>query len=77
MARPRAERDPAVVWNVKLLLFSPEDDDLIRLYRSRVRGARDGAAVVKAAMRSGIVGNVFDEDTDDDEMFEALDDLVL
>ncbi|MBN2392083.1 MAG: hypothetical protein JXR84_15255 [Anaerolineae bacterium] len=73
--RPRIDRDPDEVWNIKLLLFSPEDDDLIALYRSRVQGTRDGAAIVKAAMRSGIVGDVFDGVAVDDEMFEALDDL--
>lgn len=77
MARPKTERDPAVVWNVKLLLFSPEDDDLIALYRAQVAGTRNGAAVAKAAMRSGqtMLATIVADELDD--MLEALDGLVL
>lgn len=78
MGRPRSERQPAVVWNLKLLLFSPEDDDLIALYRQRVAGTREGASVAKAAMRRGGLGAlVADAQADEAEMFGVLEEFVL
>lgn len=78
MGRPRSDHKPIVVLNVKLLLYSPEDDDLIELYESRIKGTRNGAKIVKAAMRSGAALMVEKEaDIADDDMADVLDDLVL
>jgi len=78
MGRPRSDRAPEVIWNVKLLLFSPEDNDLIALYRQQVEGSRVGASVVKAAMRSGNLDRlVAANDATDAEVFGLLDELLF
>ena len=77
MARP-TETPPDVVWNIKLVLRSPEDDDLIALYRNHVEGTRSGAAVAKAAMRSGALSSLeIEDEIADEDMADVLGDLVL
>lgn len=76
MGRPRSNRQ-SIVWNVKLVLHSPEDDDLIAL-RERLVNGRNGARVIKTAIRSG--ASLLGEDSDtqsDDEMADALSGLIL
>lgn len=70
MGRPKRTSEP-VVWNVKLLLYEGEDDDLLALYRRTQPGR--GAAAVKAAMRAGGISEVLEEvEGEEDVMAEAL-----
>ena len=73
--RPPREREPDVVWNIKLLLYQPEDADLIALYHRTPSGKK--ATVVKARMRSGAVAEWEADETDEAEMYAALSGLIL
>lgn len=75
MGRPKRTRAPDVVWNVKLLLYSPDDDDLIQLYHTTQ--TRKGAATIKATLRVGMSPGWEIVEEDDAAMFEALSGLVL
>ena len=59
------------MYNVKLVLYEGEDDDLLQYLRAAP--ARKRAAAVKAAMRSGEIGELEMEGVPSEaEMAEAL-----
>jgi len=72
--RGRPKLDDPVIFNVKLVLRPGVDDDLIA-YLSAAP-ARGLASAVKTAMRSGTLEALV-VDVDEDEMINALDDLVI
>ena len=69
--RPRSHRQVRIV-QVKLRLYSGEDDDLIAFFASIPLRLR--AAMVKQALRSGAAQSAGDEDED---LFDALDAFIL
>lgn len=75
----RPERpDPDVVFSVKIRLFAGEDDDLIALYHKLIEGTRNGASVVKAALRGADLGvQLAEVQADIDETIDLFDDMVF
>ena len=74
--RPRSARAAsAQVVQIKLRLYPGEDDDLIAFF-NRVP-ARLRAAMVKRALRSGMEGQTEDDESETEDLLDALDEFVL
>ena len=75
MGRPARTQVP-IVFNVKLVLYEGEDDDLLAYLRSAP--ARKRAAAVKLAMRSGEIGGLVMEGVpSEEEMMISFDGFVM
>ena len=60
---------------IKLRLYPGEDDDLIAFFTSTP--ARLRAAMVKRALRSGMEGQTDDDESETEDLLDALDEFVL
>jgi len=73
--RPRRRKRPRT-YNVKLVLYDGEDDDLIAYLDAAP--VRRRAAAVKQAMRSGDIARLDLPDLPgDEEMIDAFEDLLI
>jgi hypothetical protein len=73
--RPRSPRAASArIVNVKMRLYSGEDDDLIDFFASIPRRLR--AAMVRQALRSGVQSSCGETLNREDELFEALEAFV-
>jgi len=66
--------DPPVVVQIKLRLYLGQDDDLIAWFDGIPTGLR--SAMVKSALRTGAGSVSLADLPDEDEMVQALDDLM-
>ena len=73
--RPRSPRAASSrIVHIKLRLYPGEDDDLIAFFDGIFPRLR--AAMVKQALRSGVVGSVACSDPPEDSVLGALDAFV-
>ena len=73
--RPRSARAASArIVRIKLRLYPGEDEDLIAFFTAVPHRLR--AAMVKRALRSGVLTESEDIATEDDELLKALDAFV-
>lgn len=75
MARPSLA-SPARIYRVTLCLHDGEDDDLIE-FLDRVPSRGRARAIVAAMRAGGVTAVANDMDSDDDELFAALDGMMF